>query len=538
MFKNDFKVVNYLFLEMSVRFPIALLTLQQKQKIVKDLHLIEPDNKWGNKTERKTIDFFVIDSVRNDILLPYNYACRFFGRPHLNQRRKYHQVQKWSFKPDFQLFDYQEEVLKLAQEQYQSKGSTFINVFCSFGKTVVGAWTAKLFADSNGLLTLITFPRSILDKSWLGTFQALTNAKIHLVGLGPGAEVIPDDVQIILCQDSRIKRIPPEFLARVGHLVVDEADLYCTTGHVEGLLATEPLLITLLSATYERDDGMQVMLDLLVGDDRITRISKKPFFVLHYPTPFSPGEVRSTSRGIMYDSLVAEYDKIEERNLLICNLAIMNLNEKILILTYHIDHAHLLANALAVMVQPYGKTVALLAGGIKSYQDSDILVGTRSKIGVGFDEKEVAIGWHRPKEQGGQRRINVLILASIALKIEQIAGRVFRAPIPVIIDLVDNFKNNKTHWSERKKWYESRNGVINIVRDVYEASWMLAGPKIIEDYTNRVIRFHNHAASHPASTPSSSSPPPKNEMNHQAGLTTHDAHVQSVQAKLLAMSKK
>jgi hypothetical protein len=224
------------------------------------------------------------------------------------------------------------------------------------------------------------------------------------------------------------------------------------------------------------------------------------------------------SRGIQYDSLVSELDKIPERSLLVCNLAIMNLNEKILILTYHVDRAHFLANSLAVLVAPYGKRVALLAGQIGTYYDSDILVGTRSKIGIGFDEKEIAIGWNRPKEEGGQRRINLVILDSVGLKIEQIAGRAFRAQIPVIIDIVDNHKNTKNHYSVRKKWYESRNGVIITVRDIYEASWSLNGPRLIEEYNKRVEIFTKAVQDGPS--------------GNVSGKTHEDAHTASLKGKI------
>lgn len=455
---------------MAARIPISMLTTSQQEKIIKDLHIVESNAKWGNKkTSLKAIDFYFRD--QDEILIPYNYACKFFERPHINLRRKFYQVQPWTFKEGFQLREYQKEVLQIADKHYKDRGCVFFNVFCAFGKTVVGSYKAMQFSQSSNLLTLITYPRSILRDSWLGTLQNLANVKVYVVDLDNVQ--IPDDTQIILCMNTRIKKIPKEILSRVGHLIVDEADLYCTQGNVEGLLSIEPLFITLMTATYERDDGMHIMLDLLGGSERITRISTKPFFVFHYPTPFTPENVVTTSWGVQYDSIVAELDAIEERNLLIANLVIVNLDQKIMVLTYHVKHAEYLASCLSTLIAPYGKTVALLAGSVKEYFDSDVLVGTQKKIGIGFDEKEVAIGWKG-------RRINLLILASIGLKIEQIAGRVFRAETPVIIDLVDNYRNNKNHYSVRKKWYESRNGHITTIRDLNSAIWSMNGPALME----------------------------------------------------------
>ena len=66
-------------------------------------------------------------------------------------------------------------------------------------------------------------------------------AKIYIVGESPG-EIEPD-TQVILCMDSRFHYLSEEIRMRVGHLVIDEADRYCTIGHMNGLLSTEPLFI-------------------------------------------------------------------------------------------------------------------------------------------------------------------------------------------------------------------------------------------------------------------------------------------------------
>lgn len=461
---------------MAARIPIKFLTNELKSCITKDLHLVETEKGFFSKQnkyqkEEKSIDFFITDKISNDILLPYYYACQLLKVPHINRRKVFPKVPPWTFNPGFSLRDYQIEVLNLTKGMYQTNGAAFFNVFCSFGKTVVTTYKAYEFVQSHGLLTLVTHPGTVLKKSWAGTFSNLTTARIHIVDLGAGYEEISDEVQVIICADSRLHRIHPNILAKVGHFVIDEADRFCTQGHVNGLLSIEPLVITLLTATYERDDGMEKMLDLIAGPDRITRISTKPFYVLHCPTPFCPEEVKVTSRGIQYDSLVAELDKIDARNLFICNLVIMNIKEKILILTYHVEHAVYLYLCLKEMITPYGRTIAIFADKLKEYVDSDILIGTRSKIGIGFDEKDVAIGWYRPIEQGGQRRFNYLILASIGKKIEQIAGRVFRADVPVIVDIVDSHENTRKHYAKRKPWYESRNGIIKTASTLEDCVW-------------------------------------------------------------------
>ena len=45
-------------------------------------------------------------------------------------------------------------------------------------------------------------------------------------------------------------------------------------------------------------------------------------------------------------------------------------------------------------------------------------------------------------------------------KLEQVAGRCFRADFPHIICFVDNAKISENHWKEAQKWFKSRNGTI------------------------------------------------------------------------------
>ena len=95
--------------------------------------------------------------------------------------------------------------------------------------------------------------------------------------------------------------------------------MFCTSGHVDCLLSIEPMFVTLLTATYERDDGFHVMLDLIAGPERIIKISRKPFFVFQRTTEFTV-EPKVGPRGIVFDDLVKLYDNIQERNSMILQI--------------------------------------------------------------------------------------------------------------------------------------------------------------------------------------------------------------------------
>ena len=404
---------------MAFRIPYLLLTEAHKTVISKDLILKEKSetqywqkNKKFSKAKGKEITFYSVDKSTNDFLLPMYYASNLFGMPIINKRRTFHKIKP--FQLTATLRDYQVEVVDTSIKNFMKTGSTFLNVFCSFGKTVVAAYFSAMLAQQYGLVTLVVYPRKMIESSWIGTFKTRTDAKIYVVGETQGP---PDeDVQVFLCMDTRLSDLDPVIRTRVGHYVIDEADCFCTAGKVDCLLAVEPMIITVLTATYERDDGFQTMLDLLAGPERITKISTKPFFVFQRPTEFEVNP-KVGPRGIIFDDLVKQLDDIEARNSMILQTVLDNFSEKILVLTKHVEHAENLHKWLSYYLQGHGKTVSLLAKTIKKYDDASVIIGTISKVGRGFDEKESCHDWKG-------ERINMLILASPTKKIEKIAGRV------------------------------------------------------------------------------------------------------------------
>lgn len=429
---------------MAFRIPGRLLGNDIQTKIAKDLALVK--HSYVGPSVDKTVRFYQVDPETKDIVLPLYYASALFGRTHINQRKKYTKVPPFDFLAE--LRGYQEEVVDMCIRSYNAHASAFLNVFCSFGKTVVTAYLASLFAKKHGLATLVTYPLCMVQTAWIGTFRDYTNAKVYIVGESSGP---PDpDVQVYLCMQGRLASIAPIIRDRVGHFVVDEADTFCTETRAQVLLSIEPLFVTLLTATYTRDDGLHVMMDHVAGPERIVRISSKRFYVFKRWTHYTP-DPDIGEYGIIYDDLVRKLDTIPERNAMIVDTVLDNISQKILVLTKHVEHAEALYSMIRDAIRP--RRCALLVGKTKSYKDADVLIGTASKIGRGFDENKACLDWEGV-------RINMLVLTFSTKKIEQIAGRVFRAETPVIVDIVDRHPNLRKHWRQRRTWYESRNGEV------------------------------------------------------------------------------
>lgn len=469
---------------MAFRVPYKLLSEDHKEKIRRHLQIVEtpsyfnPKNKY-RKANLKKISFYRLDKETGDIYLPMYFASKLFNKPLINTRLIHQKVPPFDMK--CKLYDYQQEVVDISLNNFQKTGTTFLNVFCSYGKTVVAAYFAHLFSQQFGLTTLVTYHLLIIQNSWIGTFKNLTNCKYYVVGEDTGP--IPDDVQVILCMNTRIHTIEQHVLDRVGHLVIDEADRFCTVTNVNGLLSVQPIYITALTATYERDDGFHVMLDLLVGKEKITRISTKPFFVFYVPTPYTVETDTNTAWHVVLEQL----DNNMERNQQIIQMVVDNLEEKILVLTKHKEHANNLMDWTEQHISAYGKTVTKVIGNTTHYNDANVIIGTMSKLGIGFDEKEACSNWNNV-------RINMLIMCSSTKKQEQYVGRVGRSEMPIVVDIVDNHKNIKQHWRLRKKWYMSRNGIIITMKDRF--SWALLKDNLIATHitkpaANKCVKANN-----------------------------------------------
>lgn len=351
------------------------------------------------------------------------------------------------------LFDHQKEVVSEALVHLRSKGTTTLGTYPGSGKTVMGAWlSANVWASpEQAELTLVIHPITVLNKSWADTFKDFTDARVWVVG-----ETFPSVMpNVIVCLDQRVEKIPPELLKMVGFLILDEAHKLCTPSKVHALLATQPKYIVAETATLERpDDGMHVMIHAMVGTHSINRISSKPFSVTKLLTGISV-PLTTNTKGVNFQALMKALSQDERRNQMVVELVLANLPKgwKIIILSPLKEHVSVLHRAL----QAHGVKCDFMMGTKSSYTDSDVLLGTVSKIGTGFDEKMCC------PDFGGKRADLLLYLASTkkAGLMEQNVGRVFRAETPAVIHFVDDNPISKRHWSEAQKWYRSRNGTIN-----------------------------------------------------------------------------
>ena len=333
----------------------------------------------------------------------------------------------------------------------------FLQVPCGSGKTIMATHSIPLI----GLLTLVILPDYNLLKQWAQVFmEFLPDAKLFVLGKTNSICLkefgIKDknlvkninDADIILSLPTAITKLPYEDLRKIGYVICDEARLMCTEKILHCILHTVPKYLLGLSADYERQDNMHIIMDKLFGMKKHIEISKKPFIVHKINTPFSPNVEDPSDWTQVTENLA----KNEDINKEICKIILNNMEEddKILVLCKRTFHVEIMEKLLAEIMD-----VETLYKDKKGYKNCKLLIGTLKKLGVGFDGKNSCV------QDYDNIPFNKLHLcADIKEGIEQPAGRVGRSENPEIFDYVHNMSTLRKHWDVREKWYLSRNGEI------------------------------------------------------------------------------
>lgn len=429
---------------MSVRINLNSLSDQQKA-LIRELLFLQPKktNFMAGKfsfmdTSQEPVLFYWVDKPNNEIVLPYTFANSLLGY-HVNSRLQY-PVSKFNFKGT--LRDYQIPLVQTALQQLREKGTTTLLLGTGAGKSAVSCYLSSVL----GGLTLILTNRSPIQEGWIKTFQELSDAGIWVIQ--PKIK-IPQQCNVIISMDGRIDKIPWEIRKMVSVLVIDEAHMFSTPSQVSVLLGTAPKYVIACTATLTRPDGMEKMIQLIAGTHSVEYKIDKHFKVYRLFTGIKTEIVNSKMGTPDWSKLVRDLSMDPTRNAFIVDLIEKNVDKKIVVLTWSKDHVDLLYNVL----KSRNQSVDYLCGNKSKYVDSRVLLGTISKISTGFDAKNASIDFDG-------KDIDMLIAAgstkSHNLHIQSI-GRAFRSENPVIIDLVDDNRISKSHWSARKKNYEEMN---------------------------------------------------------------------------------
>lgn len=465
--------------EMSVGISRAVLT----EKHIKDFVTLLTVTSKDQNGEEKVVEAYDVNRSTGNVHMAF-YFGRIFAHmnklPIATHRADYPTVNLTYMGT---LRDYQVNAMVEIREHLNTYRTSTVAHHPGAGKTRVGGAICVMI----GLRALILLHREILIKQWIKSLTTTTNAKIHVVGSYvcdiPGVTLYPEEeAEIIICMDQRVDKLQQKTLESIGIVLIDEAHCFCTPTRVRSILKFTPRYLVALTATPDREDGLDVVLQVLVGTHRSEKAFCLPFSVTVVHTGVVPERQYDNIRGkskLKYNIFTQSLHNSEIRNLYILCKVIDNPGRKILILTNEKKHVNILMN----LITPH-RPVSKICGAVRTYKNAPVLVGTVSKIGTGFDEENFCDDFDGDP-------LNLLIMCvSYRNKatIEQNIGRVFRSERPHVIYLLDQDGLCEDHCDIFKAWARRCGGTITeTVLNKKALEERMTGPRVIIEDRNTVF---------------------------------------------------
>lgn len=415
---------------------IAKFTEKQIRKLEKDLHLEIPPSRYAPFAKSKFLTLFDQDSQNSNLVyVPFAYSPE-IPRP----LRESFSVHEYKF--ELELREEQKEVQMEGIKLLNKFGSCIIAAACGFGKTAI----AINIASRIKLKTAIICNRIQLIKQWSESIQKFCPQATYKV-IQAKTEATNADFYII--NATNVPKHTREFYKDIGFVIVDEAHQILAEKVSTCMRYFCPRYALALSATPYRLDSMNSLFDYYFSKQKIYRKLFREHIVYRVSTEFVPEEKQNASGKIDWGTIIDSLSNNVERNEMIIDLIKRFSDRTILVLCKRISQAKYLVKRL----QEEKESVTSLYGKNQSYeQSSRILVGTVSKLGIGFDHA----------------RLDTLLLAcDVEQYYEQVLGRVFRRKDvkPIVIDIVDQHGILEKHFRTRKREYIDKGGVIEELKN-------------------------------------------------------------------------
>lgn len=418
---------------MSLLVKSSDLSNEQIQTINDDLIIKIPSNKYNKSAPVKEISTYFLDG--NDyVYIPFAYGSNKLKLP----RRSRDKFPSMNVKFSGLLREEQIEVKKEALKILSKTGSIILSLFTGFGKTIM---SINLACEIR-LKTLIIVNKIVLINQWEESIlKFCPTAKIQKLTT---KSELDEDCDFFIMNATNIPKKKKTFFKKIALCIVDELHLIMAESLSKSLQCIFPRYLIGLSATPYRTDGLDPLIELYFGSNRIIRLLKRKHVVYKVHTGFKPKMVLTENGKLNWGAILDAQCNNIERNELIITICKKFNDRNILILTKRVEQGKYLYDRLL----EEGEYVASL---LKTQQEFDresrILVASIMKAGTGFDFK----------------KLDCLILASdLESYFVQSLGRVLRRPDvePIIFDLIDDNKVLEKHFKSREEIYNEVGGTI------------------------------------------------------------------------------
>jgi superfamily II DNA or RNA helicase len=442
---------------MSLVVPIDSLSQEIREKVARELSIAleKPGKpkKFKAKAGSQYTDVFEVEN--DDLILPLSYGINelHMAKP---KSSSYSCINPEAIFTG-SLREEQKGIKDEAIANLNTHGACLISAYPGFGKTC----TSIYISSKIKLKTLIILNRLVLMNQWFHAINKFCpNAKVTCLETesksklklksksklksGSESDSVDTEYDYLIVNAINICKFGRSFFKSVGTVIVDEAHLIMSKVLSQSLFYVHPKYVIGLSATPYRPDGMDALMTLFFTDKKIIRKLWKEHLVYKITTGFTPEVEYDASGSIVWGSILEQQCSNPQRNQIIIDVVLKHKDRVFLILSKRVDQAQYLHDQLKIL----GEKITLFIGSATTFdKDARIIVGTTSKLGVGFDFD----------------RLDALILASdLEEYFIQYLGRVFRREDvkPIIFDLVDNNNVLKKHFSTRKSVYTECGGII------------------------------------------------------------------------------
>lgn len=452
---------------MSCVFNIDTFTKQEANSITNNLIFIEKVKSFRGKSKIPNTIMMIIREKYIDkdgkeqtlVYLPFHFIVKTYSK-FFNDINNY-PITNVQFTGN--LRDYQYEVVEEMMQHIKTFSSTTLCLYPGFGKTILGAY----LSSEVKLKTVVIMNNTILIDQWVTTFIDNTNAVIQIIDCDSGKtkkNQINFNADVFICMNQQIEKLSI-IKSQIGLAIFDEAHSLCTPTTVNAWLYFSPKYILVETATPIRKDDLHKMFISVAGPHQIIRKRTTPFNVFRVDTGIRMLKeiinLKGQAETLTYQEAMSNLVDNIDRNTMIMMIInkMISWNHKVLVVG---RRKKLCSNILEILESNIPNIkVDTLFGKKKEHEDGNVLIGTLSKMGKGYDQANFC------KYFDGKKFTVLVIIDYIAdeAPLEQLTGRL-RCDNPIIIQIYDKYPSFTTVWKNNQIYYEMYKSMI--VKTNYE----------------------------------------------------------------------
>jgi superfamily II DNA or RNA helicase len=418
-------LIDYLMLTKLSKFLMAL-SFDTKNLSEFDKKVIEKHLRASFTQGLKTINLSLFRFKNNRVFVPFYFGTKL--QAFTKERPFDFSRSEEDFRTTISLREEQKEVLLEATKVLEEDNAVLLFLPTGFGKTVISIELSRLLPKP----IFVLVHRLNIQEQWLEAFKSFLCNKEDL-----GKIFIGTKTQLEKFLESGV-------FPRT--LIVDECHCFYTQKNINFLLEVQVEKLVFLSATPFKESIPEKIPYCFVGKNIIRRQVDKKVTVFQVDYENSPIE-----SGLTWPEKMKNVLLDENRDLLIKKITEIE-EDKILILTALKDQARNLNQLI--------ENSSILIGSTPKTEDSKVLIGTVSKLGIGFDPAFCL-------ENFDKIHFKVLVIDctfKLRTLITQIIGRVLREDNVRIYQICDSDFTYRRHWGKIKKFYMERNFRITRIK--------------------------------------------------------------------------